>query len=98
MIFIGSVACCVSGWFMLVSGIYGAEWVLMGVVLLWRFGLAVAWGVVFCEVCNHCGSGCEGGCCGITVEDGDDCGWWCVLKGVVYGCVVWFVMGVVGKM
>ena len=40
------------------------------------------------------------GCCGITVEDGDDCRWWCVLKGVVYGCVVWFVMGVVvvGKM
>ena len=37
-------------------------------------------------------------CCGITVEDGDDCGWWCVLKGVVYGCVVWFVVGVVGKM
>ena len=33
---------------MLVSGIYGAEWVLMEVVLLWRFGLAVAWGVVFC--------------------------------------------------
>ena len=32
--------------------------------------------------------GCEGGCCGITVEDGDDCGWWCVLNGVVYGCVV----------
>ena len=30
-----------------VSGIYGAEWVLMGVVLLWRSGLAVAWGVVF---------------------------------------------------
>ena len=94
--------CCVLwkllGWFMLVSGIYGAEWVLMGVVLLWRFGLAVAWGVVFCEVCNRCGCGCEGGCCGITVEDGDDCGWWCVLKGVVYGCVVWFVMGVVGKM
>ena len=26
-----------------VSGIYGAEWVLMGVVLLWRFGLAVGW-------------------------------------------------------
>ena len=70
----------------------------MGVVLLRRFGLAVAWGVVFCEVCNRCGCGCEGGCCGITVEDGDDCGWWCVLKGVVYGCVVWFVMGVVGKM
>ena len=69
-----------------------------GVVLLWRFGLAVAWGVVFCEVRNHCGCGCEGGCCGITVEDGDDCGWWCVLKGVAYGCVVWFVVGVVGKM
>ena len=63
----------------------------MGVALLWRFGLAVAWGVVFCEVCNHCG--CEGGCCGITIEDGDDCEWWCALKGVV-----WFVMGVVGKM
>ena len=61
----------------------GAEWVLMGAVLLWRFGLAVAWGVVFCEVCNHFGCGCEGGCCGIMVEDGDDCGWWCVLKGVV---------------
>ena len=29
---------------------------------------------------------------------GWDGGWWCVLKGVVYGCVVWFVMGVVGKM
>ena len=28
---------------------------------------AVAWGVVFCDVCNHCGCGCEGGCCGITV-------------------------------
>ena len=81
-----------------VSGIYGAEWVLMGVVLLWRSGLAVAWGVVFWEVCNRCGFGCEGGCCGITVEDGDDCGWWCVLKDTVYGCVVWFVMGVVGKM
>ena len=53
---------------------------------------------MFCEVCNRCGCGCEGGCCGITVEDGNDCGWWCVLKGVVYGCVVWFVMGVVGKM
>ena len=38
---------------------------------------------MLCEVCNRCG--CEGGCCGITVEDGDDCGWWCVLKGVVYG-------------
>ena len=98
MIFIWSVACCFSGWFMLVSGIYGAEWILMGVVLLWRIGLAVTWGVVFCEVCNRCGCGCEGGCCGITVEDGDDCRWWCVLKGVVYGCVVWFVMGVVGKM
>ena len=47
-------------------------------------------------VANHCG--CGGSCCGITVEDGDDCGWWCVLKGVVYGCVVWFVVGVVGKM
>ncbi len=34
-------------------------------------------------------NGCEGGCCGITVEDGDDCGWWWVLKGVVYGCVVY---------
>ena len=44
---------------MLVSGINGAEWVFMGVVLLWRCGLAVAWGVVFCE-CNHCGCGCEG--------------------------------------
>ena len=86
-----------AGWFMLVSGIYGAEWSLMGVALLWRFGLAVAWGVVFCEVCNR-GCGCEGGCCGITVEDGDDCEWWCVLKGIMYGCVVWFVMGVVGKM
>ena len=82
MIFIGIVACCVFGWCMLV-----------GVVLLWRFGLAVAWGVVFCEVCNRCGCGYEGGCCGITVEDGDDCGWWCVLKGVVYACVVWFVVG-----
>ena len=51
---------------------------------------------MFCE-CNHCGCGCEGGC-GITIEDGDDCGWWCVLKGVAYGCVVWFVVGVVGKM
>ena len=81
---------------MLVSGINGAEWVFMGVVLLWRCGLAVAWGVVFCE-CNHCGCGCEGGG-GITIEDGDDCGWWCVLKGVAYGCVVWFVVGVVGKM
>ena len=81
--------CCgnYSGWFMLVSGIYGAEWVLLGLVLLWRFGLAVAWGVVFCEVCNRWGCGCEGGC-GITVEDGDDYGWWYVLKGVVYGCVV----------
>ena len=68
MIYIGSVACCgnYSSWFMLVSGIYGTELVLMGVVLLWRFGLAVAWGVVFCEVCNHCGCECEGGCC-ITV-------------------------------
>jgi len=49
--------CCVLWkllWFMLVSGIYGAEWVLMEVVLLWRFGLAVAWGIVFCEVCNLC--------------------------------------------
>ena len=81
---------------MLVSGINGAEWVFMEVVLLWRCGLAVAWGVVFCE-CNHCGCGCEGGC-GITIEDGDDCGRWCVLKGVAYGCVVWFVVGVVGKM
>ena len=50
---------------------------------------------MFCEVCNH-GCGCEGGC-GITVGmvmivDGG------VLKGVVYGYVVWFVMGVVGKM
>ena len=53
---------------------------------------------MFCEVCNRCGFGCEGGCGGITVEDGDDCGWWRVLKGAVYGCVVWFVMGVVGKM
>ena len=63
-----------SGWFMLVSGIYGAEWVLMAVVLLWRIGLAVAWGVVFCEVCNRCGCGCEGGC-GITVGmvDGGMC-------------------------
>ena len=80
MIFIGSVACCenYSGYrFMLVSGIYGAEWGLMRVVLLWRFGLAVVWGVVFCvkyvvvvdvDVRMH-------GCCGITVEDGDDCGW-----------------------
>ena len=58
-------------------------------------GFAVAWGVVFCE-CNHCGCGCEGGC-GITIEDGD-CGWWCVLKGVAYVCVVWFAVGVVGKM
>ena len=82
---------------MLVSGIYGAEWVLLGLVLMWRFGLAVAWGVVFCEVCNRWGCGCEGGC-GITVEDGDDCGWWYVLKGVECGCVVWFVVGVVGKM
>ena len=64
----------------------------MGVALLWRFGLAVAWGVVFCEVCNRCGCGCEGGCCGITVEDDDDCEWWC---GIMYGFVVWFVMGVV---
>ena len=47
-------------------------------------------------VANHCG--CGGSCCGIPVEDGDDCGWWCALKGVVYGCVVWFVVGVVGKM
>ena len=67
----------------------------MEVVLLWRFGLAVVWGVVFCEVCNR-GCGYEGGC-GITVGmvmivDGG------VLKGVVYGCVVWFVVGVVGKM
>ena len=40
--------CCrnYSGLFVLVSGIYGVEWVFMGVVLLWRFGLAVAWGVV----------------------------------------------------
>ena len=53
---------------------------------------------MFREVCNHCGCGCEVGCCGITVEDSDVCGWWCVLKGVVYGCVVWFVVGVVGKM
>ena len=46
----------------------------MEVVLLWRFGLAVAWGVVFCEVCNRCGCGCEGGC-GITVGmvDGGVC-------------------------
>ena len=66
----------------------------MGVVLLRRFGLAVACGVVFCGVCNHCGCGCESGCYGNTVEDGDDCRWWCV----VHGCVVWFVMGVVGKM
>ena len=35
---------------------------------------------------------------GVMVEDGDDCGCWCVLNGVVYGCVVWFVVGVVGKM
>ena len=68
---------------------YRSEWVLMRAVLLWRFGLAVAWGVVFCEVCKRCKCGCEGGCCGITVEDGDDCGWWWVLKGVVYGCVVY---------
>ena len=33
----------------------------------------------------------------VVVENGDDCGWWCVLKGVVYGCVAWFVVGVVGK-
>ena len=35
--------CCVlwAGWFMLVSGIYGAEWILMEVALLWRFGLAL---------------------------------------------------------
>ena len=48
LIFIGSVVCCrnYSGWFVLVSGIDGAEWVFMGVVLLWRFGLAVAWGFV----------------------------------------------------
>ena len=32
---------------------------------------------------------------GVMVEDGDDCGWWCVVKGVVFGCVVWFVVGVV---
>ena len=71
---------------MLVSGIYGAEWVLMGVVLLWRFGLAVAWGIVFCEVCNRCGCGCEGGCCGITVEDGDD---YVRMVVCVEGCCVW---------
>ena len=76
-----------AGWFMLVSEIYVAEWSLMGVALLWRFGLAVAWGVVFCEVCNR---GCEGGCCGITVEDGDDCEWWCVLKGIILCTGVWY--------
>ena len=93
MIFIGSVGCGrnYSAWFVLVSGIiYGAEWVLMGVVLLWTFGMAVACGVAFCEVCNHCRCEWGGSCCSITVEDSDDCGWWCVLKGVVYGCVVWF--------
>ena len=41
-----------SGWFVLVSAIYGAEWVFLEVVLLWRSGLVVVWGVVFCEVCN----------------------------------------------
>ena len=55
-------------------------------------------GCCFVKYVIICGCGCEGGCCGITVEDGGGCGWWCVLKGVVYGCVVWFVMSVVGKM
>ena len=36
-------------------GIYGVEWVLLGVVLLCRFRLVVVWGLVFCGVCNHCG-------------------------------------------
>ena len=63
----------------------------MGVVLLRRFGLAVAWGVVFCEVCNHCRCGCE---LRVVVVVSRlrmvmiVCGWWCVLKGVVYGCVI----------
>ena len=77
VIFIGSVACCAWKLLWLVYAcewVYGAEWVMMEVVLLWRFGLAVAWGVVFCEVCNRCGCGCEGGC-GITVGmvDGGVC-------------------------
>ena len=66
---------------MLVSGIYGAEWVLMEVVLLWRFGLAVAWGVVFCVKY-------------VIVVDVDvrvvvvsRLGWWMVV--CVEGCCVW---------
>ena len=34
---------------------YGSSVAVVG------FGLAVAWSVVFREVCNHCGCGCEGG-------------------------------------
>ena len=82
-----------SGWFMLVSGIYGAEWVLMEVVLLWRFGLAVAWGVVFVKYVIVVNVDVR-----VVVVSRLGGGWWCVLNGVVYGCVVWFVMGVVGKM